>query len=1130
MNQTIKLRLLAAVSILLAGLILSFGTGTGDAVAQEDGASTPAAQASNADESSAAADTTDADAPEADGASTPADETATDEPTTEEPTASEPDREETKASDEASVADESADAAEVETNIEIDIEADPDEGTVTGSATIPAGPAPAAGAGAAAPPAPASTSVSAWIMTAVILALFILPSIIGSSLGKTLGMPDHGWKIALAIGTIAAGGLAIVFAVSREMDDNPETRGFKLGPDLGGGVTLIYDLADPKLVVDDDGEPADPDTEQDQNRRSSFRMDDLLGALKQRVDPSGTKEVTIRTRGKSVEIIIPRAGQAELDNIKKLITELGQLEFRILVDRTRTEFEDVVDKAESLPPGQTLVTIGGVPRARWVPYDVEEFGPLDGTGTFTDRDAAIVKRMGVHAPEILVKIDPYNVTGEYLTSASAGVGMDGHEVRFTFDSQGANRFGKLTGEHLPNPGPYYLGIILDENLRSAPIIKSRISRQGQISGAGMTEEEVNRTAEILDAGSLPAELNKIPVSEAQTGPEIGMVTIEQGKRAMLGSMAIVLLFILFYYRFAGIVACLALVCNMVLVIGAMVLLNAAFTLPGIAGLVLTVGMSVDANVLIFERIREELSRGATLRMAIRNGFGRATTTIVDANVTTLITATVLWVIGSDQIRGFATTLWLGILMSMYTAIFCSRILFDIAERKGWITKLGMMQLLSRTNINFMSKWPVATFLSLVIIGLGMFGVVSRQSNLLNIDFTGGTSVTMVLKEPMEIGDVRDNLLETELADKNLLVVARNQDGTAGTTYKVDCNVLDEVDPETGEPVSNAVDRVEGIIAEAFGDKLETYTITADEITPFAEGEEGENQFTGFETSLQFGDETADESVVGVSHDTLMSEVRAVLDGMGRSGINPIVTNPNYTDGSSRRFRDWNVQVSGLDESEVRQVIDTLLSNINGQPIFPLANKIGGRVAGDMQLQAIYAILVSLVGIIGYIWIRFQKISYGLAAVVALVHDVLVTLGVLALSAYVVQYATPLAVALQIDTFQISLPIVAAFLTIIGYSLNDTIVVFDRIREVRGKSPTLTADMINTSVNQTLSRTLLTSLTTLIVVVILYFFGGDGIHAFAFALVIGVIVGTYSSIFIASPALLWLSKQEQKWAV
>lgn len=1107
MNNLLNVRRLTVLWLLMSAMAIGATSAPKAAIAQDEPVTTAE------DATSAAETATDESKPAGDSSATgdsAADDSAT-EDAAEESTEGDQDTEPEDAPNTEDASGEEVIIEDIEVESSDSESADTESADAGQTAGTTAG-APAAGA--------ASGDTSAYWMLAIVIALFVVPGFIGAKLASSLGMPDHGWKMAMAIGTTAAGILAIWSAMSRE-------DGFKLGPDLGGGVTLIYDLADNQELKE---ESEDPDEETGEGRRDQFSMDEMLAALKERVDPSGTKEVTIRTRGKSIEFIIPKAGQAELDYIKKKITDLGQLEFRILCDRERDEFKNEIELGERLPPGQTLVTIGGVPTARWVPYDTGEFGKYDPEESQLE---PTVKRMGVHAPEILVHLDPYNVTGEYLDGASKRVGPEGFEVAFSFNSEGSYRFGKLTGKYVPNPREYLLGIILDEQLRSAPQIRSRISNQGTISGRNMDEAEVDHVVSILDAGSLPAALNKTPVSESQTGPEIGELTIKQGTRAMIVSLSLVLVFILFYYRFAGIVACLALVVNIVLVVGAMVLLNAAFTLPGLAGLVLTVGMSVDANVLIFERIREELARGATLRMAIRNGFGRATTTIVDANVTTLITGLVLYVIGTDQIKGFAVTLILGILMSMYTAIFCARILFDIAERKGWITKLGMMQLLSRTDLHFMGMWPAATVLSLVVIVTGLLGVASRQSNLLNIDFTGGTSVTMVLEEEhaMEQADVSVALEETELREKNLLVVERKQDGPEGTTFKIDCSLLDELDDETGEPISNAVEKVQELLKETFEGKLQTYSISADEVQEFSEGdEEGENQFAGFEATLSFGDEEANEAVVGVSHDTLESEVQAALEAIDRSGVNPVVTNPKYTDGSSRRYRDWTVRLGGMEESEARQVIDGVVSSFDGEPIFPLANKIGGRVAGDMQMQAIYAILVSLLGIIGYIWIRFQKISYGLAAVVALVHDVLVTLGVIALSAYLVEYAFPLATALQIEPFQIGLSIVAAFLTIIGYSLNDTIVVFDRIREVRGKSPTLSAEMIDTSINQTLSRTVLTSLTTLIVVVTLYLFGGDGIHAFAFALVVGVIVGTYSSIFVASPALLWLSRQEQKWTI
>jgi SecD/SecF fusion protein len=262
----------------------------------------------------------------------------------------------------------------------------------------------------------------------------------------------------------------------------------------------------------------------------------------------------------------------------------------------------------------------------------------------------------------------------------------------------------------------------------------------------------------------------------------------------------------------------------------------------------------------------------------------------------------------------------------------------------------------------------------------------------------------------------------------------------------------------------------------------------------------------------------------VDHDTLELDLRNQLEKRGRDPETvPLrLTNPKYEAGDSHPYETWNVEIA-LPQQEAGSLFAAIDAQLRERAYFPSSNTIGSKVAGSTRVRAVYALLFSLVCIVGYIWLRFQRVVFGLAAVVALVHDVLVTLGVIALSAFVADILS----FLLIDPFKIGLTVLAAFLTIIGYSLNDTIVVFDRIREVRGKAPQLTADMVNTSINQTLSRTLLTSVTTLIVVAILYIGGGQGIHAFAFALVVGVLVGTYSSIFVASPFLYWMVGSEKK---
>lgn len=910
------------------------------------------------------------------------------------------------------------------------------------------------------------------------LAALVVPILLGNWLAKKWRMPEQAWRVSTILASMSIAALCVA------------TGQFKGGPDLAGGITLVYEVADTSALAE--GEEGDAPAAAGKKK---VDIDQLIAALKERIDPTGTKEVSIRNYGGAIEIIIPKAGPDDLAYIKRRLTDLGQLEFRITADPRWSEDRPIIEKALQLGPSEKVVVIGDKERARWVAYNEEQFD---------ENDSRLVQRTAGSRKEALVLKDRWDVTGEYLDNSAKSYGDVGQPiVVFNFNTIGSARFGKFTGENLENPATgvkRFLGILLDSRLISAPSLNDRITNSGQIEVGG-DEKEVDYIVSILNAGSLPAALNKTPISEEQVSPTLGAETIEKGRYAITASLIGVLAFMLFYYRFAGIVACFALAGTLLLVLASMVVIQAAFTLPGLAGLVLTVGMAVDANVLIFERIREELKKGAGLRMAIRNGFGKATTTIVDANVTTLIAAVVLYQVGTGPIKGFGVTLFLGIVMSLFTAIFCSRTIFDIAERKRWIKKLSFGSILGETNIDFLGKRYGAMVLSLLLIGVGLFGVFGRGSNLLNIDFTGGSSVTLVLDEEskMPFGEVKDLLEETELAEANLTVVER---GDTSTRYTVNTS-------------NDDVTGVESLLATAFGDKLKTYQVSVGEPESFEDsaGEVGTLLPLTFNDGAGFGEND------GLAHDALLDRIKQIVKDQGHGTVLPQIENPDYGEGSSQRFKDWTLRLGSLSTEQAVAVAEQLNEELTAEPLFPLASAIGGRVAGDMQVKAVSAILLSLVGIVAYLWFRFQNPWYGLAAVVALVHDVLVTLGAIALSAWVVSAVPSLAQALQIDAFQISLPILAAFITIIGYSLNDTIVVFDRIREVKGKSPRLTAETINKSVNQTLSRTLLTSLTTLIVVVILYFFGGAGIHAFAFALVIGVIVGTYSSIFVASPALL-----------
>ncbi len=1036
-----------------------------------------------------------ADAPQSDDAK--AEESTAAESTTEDSTTSE-DSGESQGSEEIDASADESEASESDGGEEASLENDVEGENVSGEAV---------GDAESADEVEVEDTLEGLLIFAIILALFLVPMFIGNRLGKSLRMPDHGWKIALAIGTLAAAAVII------------STGEIKYGPDLSGGITLIYELQDTAFGAADEDEDPRSSAERD------AILDQLIGALTERVDPSGTKEVTIRKYGAGqIEIIIPKAKPEDLEFIERRIYTAGSLEFRITASPAFISHRPIIERAKELPPGVSELRDGDNKIAEWVEYSVDQFGPVD------VNDERIVKRLAGSQPQALVLTnDGLDVTGDDLDDSRSGFGQQGGpEVQFRFNSRGAFKFGQLTGNHLPNPSglKYQLGIMLDKKLLSAPSINSKITSQGIIEGIP-NKEEVDFLVGILNAGSLPASLNKEPIFRETISPTLGAETVEKGKTAIIISLVAVMVFMLFYYRFAGLVACLALAANLILILGLMVLLKAAFTLPGLAGLVLTIGMSVDANVLIFERIREERARGAAMRMAIINGFARATQTIVDANVTTLITAIVIYKIAPDNVKGFGVTLILGIIMSMYSAIFLSRLIFDICERTRSLKELKMVQIIRSANFDFLGKRGIAAVCSLIIIGLGLAAVYQRGDDLLNIDFTGGSSVTMVLDEDasMPYGDVKSALEGTDLAEQNLSLVEVGEAGS-GLRYTV-------------SSVNQDVEGVQNLLHETFGEKLKTYNLEISDISAIpqsdAEDDDADNSASdrfagGTQATVSFSGEVETDpnqltTSAGVSYETVSQMLNDALKATDHSGAAAMVSNDDYRVGSARRFTDWQVKLA-LDEAEAEEVWQQLRSVTNDRPIFPLSNAIGGRVAGDLKTKAIAAVVMSLIGIVGYIWFRFQRMIYGFAAVIALIHDVLVTLGAIGFSALIVDNIPALASSLMVEKFQISLPMVAAFLTIIGYSLNDTIVVFDRIREVKGKSPDLTADMINTSINQTLSRTLLTSATTLLSVILLYTLGGDGIHGFAYALVIGVIVGTYSSVFIASPALLWMSKMTE----
>ncbi len=1048
--------------------------------------------------------------------------------------------------------------------------------------------------------------------------------LIGRFLAKSFRVPELSGRIGMVLWCIMFS--AIVISI----------KPLKFGVDLRGGVTIIGQMNDQPGVAKED----------------QVTIQKIIPILKERIDPSGVREIVIRALGNDkMEVIIPDVEKEEAERIWERLTSAGQLFFRIVADDNQhpTLTKAARDTAEERRTKvfSDSVDDEGNPKqiGEWVQLAREQ--PLDGAvgarlpfkfmptsaHVLRDKNSGVLvtpplnmfagddigrkefnewcfrQDPPINDLQILMAYPPkdrQNVKGEYLTSVKKGFDEQANpRIDFGLNSQGGKRMFSFTSRNKPDNGRHSLmGIVLDGKLQSAPRINEPIRSNGVIEGS-FTDAEIDGYVSVLSSGKLDVALRKNWISMDQIRSTLGEELKTKGLMAIGISLGLVLIFMCIYYRFCGFVACFALALNLIFTMAILMLINVNLTLTGLAGLVLTIGMSVDANVLIFERIREELNRGAALRMAIRNGFDRATTTIVDANLTTLITAVILYVIGTDQIRSFSVTLIVGILMCMFTAIYCSRLVFTIAERRRWITSLKMAKIVGNTLLDFLGKRHIAAVMSVVLITIGLVGFFARGKGILDTDLAGGSTARVQFVAEQNTDQIRAALEAAPYTyndDPIRYSVTQMKDNEKA--FKIDSSlpVIDDISVEGADKVP----RLDQIITDVFKDQLvmlnvefdpsaitfsrdgveieagaapssggpafgagldhpdmasgngggpymgpafaALHTLPQEETTPAAGSEqEGETEQEGepdlsapVDVPEQPEATEASETQEPVRNARLLTEAKVALsfahritgesvkgyidDAARKLGDIPLekdaditVTGPTGTESIQDHATDWTVTINVYDPNDARRILNEVKSTMNSQTYFASSSGVGGQVASSAQQKALLAMFASLLGIIAYVWIRFQNVAFGLAAIVALVHDVLVVLGAIALSYWLAGVFG----FLLIEDFRISLSVVAALLTIIGYSLNDTIVVFDRIREVRGKRTDITQEMINKSISQTLSRTILTSITTLIVVLILYVLGGESIHAFAFALVIGVIVGTYSSIFVASPTLLWL---------
>jgi len=642
----------------------------------------------------------------------------------------------------------------------------------------------------------------------------------------------------------------------------------------------------------------------------------------------------------------------------------------------------------------------------FMPYEYEQARPAEAKA-FKERLQGLLRKSDLVELYALRgnRTNEPPLSGSVVTDAVQT--YDNHNqpcVSMNMNSEGAKIWENLTGKVFTEKGN--IAIVLDNIVYSAPSVTSGPIAGGstQITG-NFTVLEAQDLANVLRAGKLPASADI--VQSVVVGPSLGQEAITSGFISFAIAGLIIFLWMLFYYGRAGVFADIALLFNILLMFGILVSINSVLTLPGIAGIVLTIGMSIDANVIIFERIREELRNGKALSQAIHDGFSHAITSVLDANITTFLTGAVLFIFGSGPIKGFATTLMIGIITTIFTAVFITRLLIDWYVAKGkdlsFSTSLTK-NLLANVNVDFLSKRKLWYAISGILILISLGSMFTRGFDQ-GIDFVGGRSYQVRFKNPVETQKVA-SLLKKSLGSVEVKTFGAANQVRISTKYKYN-DESTQTDNEIQE-------------------------ILYKDLQPVM-GEQ-------------------------ISYDEFMSG-----EGLG----------------------------------------------------VMKSDKTGPSIAEDIKSSAVWAIIGSLIIIFGYILVRFRKWQFSMGAVAALTHDVIITLGAFSLLYSVMPFS------LEIDQ-----QFIAAILTVIGYSLNDTVIIFDRIREEIGKSG-WSAQTLNHAISTTLSRTLNTSLTTLLTLLAIFIFGGETLRGFMFAMIIGVVVGTYSSIFVATPLVYDSSKRERR---
>ncbi|MBM4039578.1 MAG: protein translocase subunit SecD [Planctomycetes bacterium] len=990
------------------------------------------------------------------------------------------------------------------------------------------------------------------------------------------------------------------------------SRGLNLGLDLRGGTELLYRILHDAEAV------------------RSVSAEEIKAVVQRRIDAYGLREVRIQAQGADRLLVqLPGQEAAILETLKSVIQNIGHLEFRLVAP-------------ENSEPSKTWKETGKAPPG-WTEYSVRS-----------------LKEEKFEERKILVR-DQVEMTGENISAAwvdTTGSGRRlGPSVSLRFTSRGEREFARITGEHINEQLAIILNTVRDGSgniardekgelqlgtCYSAPTIQTRIFGNAVIEG-DFTIKECEALTTVLRAGSLPAPLRL--EHETSVGASLGSALINKGVLAAAIGAVAVILFMACYYLLAGFIADMAVVLNLLMLVAIMILFDATLTLPGIAGLALTVGMAVDANVLIFERIREEMAGSAEkpLRLAVREGFDRAFWTIFDSNLTTILTAAILYWIGTGPVKGFGLTLMIGLLLNMFTAIVMGRVVFDILTWRRWVTRLPMLQFFKQPNFRFMGMRYKAFIVSGLVIAIGMAAFITRGERNWDIDFRGGTMLHAVFRHEMDAEEITRRLkaIGPEFAQAEVQSLApAAQAGTSivpgrrSTEFEIRVPSLSEVAIPTITPTlttsPGAVEAAFTLAAPAtLGEvrektkatsltielsgppdadgkqtafKLTAAAIDAKQVradlekalgTPLAafqvakltvnyaneapvecdraislvelerrlratdphikvepqgaEEEAGKGAYRKFLIKTTLAEASKARLAIERAFAALSFKaeiMEAFKDDLAPQGIEPLAEKEGRTTLAlnltkaiepavlTARLAAWAIEATAKPLPEgtagpaekfelalasdkvpelTRRVTEDAQTFLLSDPI-PRVAKVGPAVAHELLAWAIVGVAASCVAIIAYVWLRFERIKYGAAGVAALVHDVLVTMGMLAL----------------LDR-KFNITIIAGLLTIVGYSINDTIVIFDRIRENLRKERRrdVDSDLVDRSVNQTLSRTIITTFSTLLAVLALFFFAGGVIQDFALTMLIGMIAGTYSTVFIASPILIIHQEQIEK---